>query len=536
MIRPRVRTLAIAYIVVAGVASVIAGVASPRAQSSVGVALEPIQYTFRVIDPEKHIAGVEARIPTGGRATIDLMMTVWTPGYYVIEDYAARVSDLTARSTSGDLLDVSKPRPNRWQVLTGGSPVVTLSYRLLAQGRSVTSNWVDADLGVINGGAAFITLAEKSRRPHDVRLEMPPSWRQSASGLEPAPGGERHHYRAADFDTLVDSPIVAGDLEIRQFTVDGSVHVIADAGQRSQWNGGAAADKIERMVKEVRTFLGVLPFKRYVFLNVFRQGGGGLEHANSTLLTSSPKMTEPTTSWLSFVAHEYFHAINVKRLRPVELGPFDYENPPRTTSLWLSEGGTTYFGNLMLARAGIMSTEDFLGSMSAAIASLQKAPGRLLQSLEQSSAEVWTNSNSGVGANAKTVSYYVKGNVVSFLLDAHIRRLTDGRKSIDDMVRLAYQRYGGERGFTADQLRATAEEVAGRSMKAWFAKAIGSPGELDYGEMLAWFGLRFIRSSGGGAGVSWTLEARPQATAAQKKHLKALLTSSGPVRPARPRR
>jgi predicted metalloprotease with PDZ domain len=181
----------------------------------------------------------------------------------------------------------------------------------------------------------------------------------------------------------------------------------------------------------------------------------------------------------------------------------------------------------MLARSGVMTPEDFLGSMSSAIASLQKAPGRLLQSLEQSSAEVWTNSNSGVGASAKTVSYYVKGNVVSFLLDAHIRRLTNGRKSMDDVMRLAFTRYGGERGFASDELRATVEEVAGRGMKAWFTKTIEKPGELDYGEMLGWYGLRF-KLSGEGTGTTWDLEVRPRATSAQKKHFRALLTSSGP--------
>ena len=129
--------------------------------------------------------------------------------------------------------------------------------------------------------------------------------------------------------------------------------------------------QIEEMVKEVRRSGASLPFKRYVFLNVFRQGGGGLEHANSTLLTSSPKSTEPTKGWLSFVAHEYFHAFNVKRIRPVELGPFDYEHPPRTTSLWFSEGGTTYYGNLMLARAGLhdarrLPRRDVLGDRVAA--------------------------------------------------------------------------------------------------------------------------------------------------------------------------
>ncbi len=539
MIRPtrlRRRTYPLAVL------ALLSAIATPAAQapSSPAGALEPIQYTLRLIDPVKHIAGIEARIPTGGRLTLDLMMPIWTPGYYVVEDYAAKVQELKARGGSGATLAVTKPTPNRWQVQTNGEAFVDLSYALLAQGRSVTSNWVDGDLGVINGGAAFITLVEKARRPHDVRIVMPATWKQSVSGLDPPPNGGTNHYRAPDFDTLADSPIVAGNLSIREFVVDGSVHVIADAGTHEHWDGGKAASQIEKMVKEVRTFWGFLPFKRYVFLNVFRQGGGGLEHANSTLLTSSPKMTEPTNGWLSFVAHEYVHAFNVKRLRPVELGPFDYESPPRTTSLWLSEGGTTYFANLMLVRAGLIDASAFLASMSSAIASLQKAPGRLQQSLEQSSAEVWTNSNSGVGASAKTVSYYVKGNVVSFLLDAHVRRVTGGRKSMDDVMRLAYARYGGERGFTAAELRAVVEEVAGRGMRAWFTHAIGTPTELDYGEMLGWYGLRF---SGGAprpgseqAGTSWDLEVRPRATAAQQRNFKALLTSSGPVRAARPRR
>ena len=515
-LRPRVSSLVQAILVAVALAT---GVYAQSARP-----LDPIQYTFRVIDAEKHLAGIVARVPTGGRDTIVLMMPVWTPGYYVIEDYAARVRDLTATTPEGTALVISKPSPNRWEVATNGASLINLAYTLVAQGRSVTSNWVDAELGVINGGSAFITLAERARRPHDIHIEMPPAWKQSVSGLDAAPGGLPNHYRAADFDMLVDSPIVAGDLAIRKFIAGGTTVVIADAGQRSQWNGAKAANQIEKFVRETQRFWGFLPFKRYVFLNVFRQGGGGLEHANSTLLTSSPKSTEPTNGWLSFVSHEFFHAFNVKRLRPIELGPFDYEKPPRTTSLWLSEGGTTYFGNLMLVRSGLTTAEEFLASMSSAIASLQKAPGRLNQSLEQSSAEVWSNSNSGVGANANTVSYYVKGNVVSFLLDAHIRRLTNGRKSMDDVMRLAYARYGAERGFTADELRATVEEVAGRNMKAWFAKAIASPGELDYGEMLAWYGLRFA----GGTGTSWDLEVRPKATNAQRKHLKALLTSTGP--------
>jgi predicted metalloprotease with PDZ domain len=171
-----------------------------------------------------------------------------------------------------------------------------------------------------------------------------------------------------------------------------------------------------------------------------------------------------------------------------------------------------------------MTPEEFLGSMSSAIADLQKSPGRLHQSLEQSSAEVWTNSNSGVGASQATVSYYGKGNVVAFLLDAHIRRITNGSKSLDDGTRLAYTRYGGARGFSATELRTTFEEVAGANLKPWFTKAIGTAGELVYGEMLAWYGLRFAGGAGTAAGGSWVLEVRPRVTAAQRKHLTALVT------------
>jgi predicted metalloprotease with PDZ domain len=514
------------------VCALLAGPLDPILLGQRAATLDPIQYTFRVVDAAKHIAEVEARIPTAGQAAIELMMPVWTPGYYVVEDYAGRVQDLTARSADGSPLDATKPKANRWRIQTNGTPTVILTYKLLCQGRSVTSNWVDANLGVINGGAAFITIAERARRPHDITIDLPHTWKASASGLEPA-GRQPNRYRAEDFDTLVDSPIVAGDLDVQEFTVDGSTHVLVDAGDRSQWDGTRAVDDLEKMVRETRDFWGGLPFKRYVFLNVIRQGGGGLEHVNSTLLTTSPRLTAPTKGWLGFVAHEYFHAFNVKRLRPVELGPFDYENPPTTTSLWLSEGGTTYFAQLMLVRAGVITPEDFLDSMSSAIASLQKSPGRLLQSLEQSSAEVWNNSNSGVGAKPTTVSYYVKGNVVSFLLDAHIRRVTNGKRSLDGVMRLAMKRYGGERGFTADELRKAVEEVAGHPMKPWFTRAIGSARELEYGEMLGWYGLRFSAAAGA---PGWQLEPRPRATADQRRHFDALVRSRSAERGSRTNR
>jgi len=368
-----------------------------------------------------------------------------------------------------------------------------------------------------------MTLADGVRRPHEVRLELPDGWTQSMTGLAPVPDDLPHHYRAPDFDTLADSPIVAGNPIVHEFDVEGSRHVLVDIGEVGDWNGAAAAEKLAAIVAEVARTWGGLPFDRYVFLNVFRRGGGGLEHLDSTLLTASPgSPAEPTLRWLKFVAHEYTHALNVKRLRPVELGPFDYERPPTTPSLWIAEGLTTYYGDLAVLRAGVGSLDDYLAGASSRIRQLQTSPGRLVQTLEQSSREVWTNSTSGVGTDpATTVSYYGKGAVVGLLLDARIRRLTSDTKSLDDVMRLALARFGGERGFTPEEFEATAAEVAGADLGGWFARAVRSTDELDYDEMLEWWGLRFADADPADPSTAWRLEVRPDATGEQRGRLEA---------------
>jgi predicted metalloprotease with PDZ domain len=171
-------------------------------------------------------------------------------------------------------------------------------------------------------------------------------------------------------------------------------------------------------------------------------------------------------------------------------------------------------------RSGVGSLDGFLAAMSSQIRSLQSSPGRLVQTLAQSSLEVWTDSNSGVGTDPETtVSYYVKGPVVGFLLDARIRRLTYDGKSLDDVMRLALARYGGERGFTPAEFEATVAEVAGTDLSDFFAAALRSIGELDYDEALDWYGLRFAVADPTDADSAWTLEVRPDASAEQRQHL-----------------
>jgi catechol 2,3-dioxygenase-like lactoylglutathione lyase family enzyme len=211
------------------------------------------------------------------------------------------------------------------------------------------------------------------------------------------------------------------------------------------------------------------------------------------------------------------------------LGPFDYENARRTSGLWVAEGLTNYFNSLLVVRSGLCSTQEYLAALSAHIGQLQRAPGRLQQSLAASSLDTWTGSGFGRGASATSISYYTKGPVVGLLLDAKIRRATNGQRSLDDVMRLAYSRYAGEVGYTEQQFLDTCSEVAGVDLNEFFDKALFSTEELDYSEALDWFGLRFRPSedeSEDEAQPSWRLEMLPDATDEQRLRMVAYLAPS----------
>ncbi|HJR63089.1 MAG TPA: PDZ domain-containing protein, partial [Gemmatimonadaceae bacterium] len=241
---------------------------------------------------------------------------------------------------------------------------------------------------------------------------------------------------------------------------------------------------------------GSLPYERYLFFNILvGEGGDGIEHKGSTVLIASRWSTRNESDyrdWLGLVAHEFFHAWNVKRLRPIELGPFDYENEVYTRSLWIAEGVTSYYAWLLVSRAGLATREQTLAEITLSIRALQNTPGRLVQPLELASFDAWIKHyRPDENSPNVAISYYTKGAIVGLLLDARIRRLTNGARSLDDMMREAYRRYSGERGYTPAQFRAVANGVAGSDLGDFFRRALETTEELDYTEMLDWYGLRF---------------------------------------------
>lgn len=479
-----------------GVIALLMLVTTARAQQP-----EPIRYIVSFPAPQTHYLEVEATVPTGGQRQVELMMPVWTPGSYLVREFSRNVEGFTARDGQGRPLVVNKTRKNRWRVSTGGMPVVTVKYRLYAGEMSARTNWVEDRFALINGAPTFVTLVENRRRPHEVRLIPSLDWKQTMTGLSALSDGQPHHYRAADYDTLVDSPIVAGNPAVHRFDVEGKPHYLVDVGEAGVWDGGRAAGDLEKVVRETVRMWGHIPYDRYLFFNLITESGGGLEHRNSTVVMTSRRSTGTRAAylgWLSLTSHEFFHAWNVKRLRPVELGPFDYENENYTKGLWIAEGFTDYYADLLLHRAGVSSESEYLRALSANIESLQASPGRLVQPVDMASYDSWIkfyrpDENS---ANS-SVSYYTKGHVLAFLLDAKIRRATSGAKTLDDLMRAAYARYSGPKGYTSEDFKALAADVAGSraGVFEWLVSATESAGELDYREALDWFGLTFGASS-----------------------------------------
>ena len=469
------------------------------AAAAAQTAPDPIRYTLSFPAPHTHYVEVAADVPTAGRPEVELMMAVWTPGSYLVREYARHVEAVTASAPDGRPRPVEKTDKNRWRIATAGAPSVTVRYRVYSREMSVRTNWVESDFAMLNGAPTFLTLADGVQRPHEVTIQPASGWSRSMTSLSEVPGAA-HRYHAPDFDTLVDSPILIGNPAVYQFTVDGTPHYLVNIGEAGVFDGARAARDLETLVVEHRRMWGSLPYDRYLFMNVLTAvpgqiPGGGLEHRNSTLLIAGRWATgtrQSYLSWLELASHELFHVWNIKRLRPVELGPFNYEDEVLTRSLWIAEGITDYYAELLVRRAGLSTEAEYLDALANKIEELQTAPGRLVQPVDLASFDAWIKFyRPDENTPNASVSYYTKGAVLGFLLDARIRHATGGTRSLDDVMRMAYQKFSGGRGYTPQEFRAVVEGVAGVSLESFWAAGVEGTAELDYGEALETLGLRF---------------------------------------------
>ncbi len=451
-----------------------------------------INYVADLSEARNHYVTVEMTVVPTSDST-DLMMAVWTPGSYLVREYSRNVDTVTVQDTRGKDLEFEKTRKNRWTVKTRPGKKFTVKYRVFCRELSVRTSWIANNYAVLNGAATFMTVADQMENQHVIKLKLPEHWARSATSMKSSEQ-DSHLYIAENFDEVVDSPIVAGNVMVYPFEVGGIPHQLVNVGESGLWDGAKAALDLKKIVAEHHKMWGGIPYDRYLFINVIGGGGGGLEHDNSTLIMSSRSTFRERSRyqrWLSLASHEFFHTWNIRRLRPRALIKYDYENEVYTPSLWVGEGVTSYYQDLLLARAGFASKTQLLDSLSRNVVSTEGTVGRKKQSLRESSFDSWIKFyRPDENSSNTSISYYSKGAVVAFLLDAKLREATDGEKSLDDLMRTLYERHLKD-GYLPSDLRTIANELAGEDLSEWFRVAVDSTEDLDYQPMMDWFGVEF---------------------------------------------
>jgi predicted metalloprotease with PDZ domain len=453
-------------------------------------------YIFRITQPETRRIEVELSVEARGADSLDVRLPVWTPGSYLVREHQRHVDGLSAQAEDGRALAVEKVDKQTWRVAAAGAGTVRVTYRLHCFELTVRTNHVDATHAFLNPSAAAVFVVGREHERCSVRLQMPESWRAWC-----ALPFEDGRYGAHDYDELADSPFemgTEGSHTAHTFTAQGVPHELVVWG-RGDFDARRVIPDIVKIIDAEAAIFGGLPYDdRYLFiLHLNDKGRGGLEHRRScALLVPRFSFVQRAAyeDFLLLVAHEFFHLWNVKRLRPQAFTPYDWTRENHTRLLWAMEGLTSTYEVMALRRAGLIAPERFLEIWAERCTQLLRTPGRLRTSLSQASYDAWIKHYRPDESTANTtVSYYLKGSVVGFLLDLELRRRTFGERSLDDLVRALFEKHGTAPGLPEDGVEKAAIELSGdASLHDWFARAVQSTEELPLEQALEGVGLRAV--------------------------------------------
>ena len=422
--------------------------------------------------------GIVVKNPAKPRLVVS--MPIWVPGHYLVGNYGKNVVQLAATDLVGRPLRVEKLSHNDWEIQTLNVKDVRIDYQVLTSGINSWEKALDSSGALLEGATTWMYLRGFTARPIRLTIDQPDNW-QIATAL--AFDAQSNAYRAENYDELVDSPILMGELRLSTFTHENHPHELYFRGE-GDFDLAAFTAMVEKIVAYQCGLFRLIPYPRYVFLYTLVPGVygyAGLEHRNSTTISiSTLKLLQDIKSAANITAHEFFHLWNVERLTSDELLPLRYDRGPRTTSLWWLEGVTSYYADLTLVRTGIWSAEEFLQQQSQEIVRLLENSDRFETSLAQSSWDIWEH-----GYGTSRISYYNKGQLVGLVLDLTIRKITANEKSLDDVIRYLYRTFAMDaRGFGDDDLQKAVETVTGKDFGAFFDRYVTGLVEIPFQELL----------------------------------------------------
>ena len=476
---------------------------------------ESIHYTLRPHDLALHLFEVTLTIDHPDPAGQLVSLPAWIPGSYMIREFARNIVQIRAES-AGRKLRLTKLDKHSWRAARCEGPL-RIVYQVYAWDLSVRAAHLDQTHGFFNGSSVFLQAQGKEALPHIVDIQPPEgeafaTWRIATS--LPALKAKRHRfgtYIAQDYDELIDHPVEMGEFELIRFDAHGVPHEMAITGRVPNLDADRLAADLKKICEYQIAFFEPgtkrAPMDRYVFLTLaVGDGYGGLEHRASTALICSradlPVKGQAVTSegyrtFLGLCSHEYFHTWNVKRIKPAVFAPYDLSQENYTPLLWLFEGFTSYYDDLTLVRTGLIEQHTYLGLLAKTINAVLKGSGRLKQSVAESSFDAWTKYyRQDENASNAIVSYYQKGSLVALWFDVLIRTQTRGKRSLDDVMRALWRRYGRDfyvqgkgRGVTEAEVEALFDEVTGLHLKPVFEHAVRGMKDLPLADALAAFAV-----------------------------------------------
>ena len=453
-----------------------------------------ISYTVTFPEAQAHYADIEMKISGLKQDVLDLKMPVWTPGSYLVREFSKNVESFTA--TSGTTaLQVRKISKNCWQLHTTGVPALTVKYRVYCFEISVRTSFIDASHAFLCNTGVFIFPDKMIDQPSTIHLVPYKGWTKVSTSL-PMVNNDVFTRRSSSYDILFDSPIEIGNQDIFGFDAAGVKYEVAMVGGGNYEKDRLTKD-IAKIVEQETAVFGENPNKYYLFLvHNYLRGGGGLEHLSSTTLGASRDNYSTEAGYknfLSLVAHEHFHLWNVKRLRPIALGPFDYDKENYTTDLWIAEGFTAYYQNTILRHANLTTAEYCLNALAGDINVVENQPGAKVQPLAEASFDAWIKAyRPNENSYNSTISYYDKGAVVAMLLDLEIINNSNGRHSLDDVMKYMYVNYYKlkKRGYTDNEFKHGLEKFAGKNLDDFYAKYVNGLSAIDYNKYLGYAGYQ----------------------------------------------
>lgn len=458
------------------------------------MSLPAFHFTVDCREPGYHVYHMTLEITGLPAARHTLTLPVWTPGAYEVQDFARHVFDISAAVGDREL-EVYHLKKNQWGFDTHETGTVTVHYKVWAFELGVDTSHLDQSHAYFNGAQLFFLVDNYKDQPINLTIHAPAGWHVS-TGLNQL---EPFEYQASDYDVLIDSPAEIGTHRVLTFEVDGKPHELAIWGHGNENAEKLAAD-IKAIVEAQRDIFGGLPYQHYTFiLHLSDRGTGGLEHLNSTTCGTGRfayKSRKKYRHVLQLFSHEFFHLWNVKRIHPDMLGPFDYNQEVYTHLLWAMEGFTDYFAGQALRRSNLFSPKEYLDNLADNIKAYEKKPGRLVQSLAESSFDTWIKLyKPDADSPNRTISYYLKGDLVGTCLDLEIRHRTGNQFGLDEVLRRLFDRYGSKGiGFPESVYQETVEEVTGSSFQEFFDRYIEGTDPVPFETFLAYAGLTLERT------------------------------------------